>query len=154
MRERALDGLDVGGAEELGGEDLGGIGAGLPGGENLGGRERAAEDRHAVAAAEGDDVRAQGGRDDELGAGEDAGAGGLGVEHGAQAEEEAGQLGGGLFQHANGARGGHGELDAGEPAVGEGLGAVEQPVGIVGADQGNDLLGFDLGEDGIFFHAE
>jgi len=90
--------------------------------------------------------------DDELRAGENAHAGGLGVEHGAQAEEEVGQLGGDFLEHADRARGRHGELDGGQTAVGERLRAIEQAVRGLGADQGDDFLGLKLRENGVFFH--
>ena len=93
MGERGFDGFDVAGAEKFGGEDVGGVGAGFPSIDDLGGGEGAGENRHTVAFAKRDDVRAQGGGDDEFSAGEDAGARGLGIEDGAEAEEKIGQLG-------------------------------------------------------------
>ena len=150
--ERGFDGLDVGGAEKFGGENLHGVGAGFPGGDDLGGRERATENRHAVTFAHRDDVGARGGGDDELGPGENAGACRLCVEDGAEAEEEIGQLRCGFLQHADGAGGGHGQLDASEPAFSEGLRAIEEAVGAVCADQGDDFFRLNLGENGVFFH--
>src|SRR5690606_27842273 len=42
--------------------------------------------------------------------------------------------------------------DAAQPALGQGLGAIKQTVRRIGADQGNALLGFDLGQDGVLVH--
>ncbi|GAB1488947.1 hypothetical protein MASR2M8_13950 [Opitutaceae bacterium] len=57
------------------------------------GGECAAKDRHAVALAQGDDVGTQGRGHDEARTGENARAGGLSVEYGAEAKEEVGQFG-------------------------------------------------------------
>jgi hypothetical protein len=107
-----------------------------------------------IAVAHFDDFGAEGRGDDELRTSENASASGFAVEHGAETEGEIGHFRGGFFEHADRARRGHGELDAGEPAGGEGLGAVEKPVRTVGADQSDDLFGLNLGEYGVFFHGE
>jgi hypothetical protein len=123
--EWGFNGFDVAGAEEFSGEDFRGVGAGFPGVDDFGGGEGAGEDGHAVALAQGDDVGAEGGGDDKFRAREDAGARGLGVEDRTEAEEKIGEFGGSFLEHADGARGGHGELDAGEATFGEGFSTVE-----------------------------
>ena len=56
-------------------------------------------------------VSAQAGRDEELGAGQHAGARGFGVEHGAGPQNEfAAESVGELFQRVDGPRHGHGDL--------------------------------------------
>ena len=152
VRQGPFDGLDVGWAEEFGGENLGGIGSGFPCCNDFGRSKGATEHGNAIAAAHRNDVEAQRRCNDKLGASEDAHARGFGVEHRAQTKDKVGQFSGGLFQHADGPGSGHGELDAGQPTVGESLGTVEQTVGIIGANERDNLFRAYFREHSFFFH--
>ena len=86
--------------------------------------------------AEFDGGEVEGGADDELGAFEDAGTGGFGVEDGAGAEEEFGAVVGEAAEEVDGAGDGHGDLEDVDAAGGDGVDELEGVVFGVGAEDG------------------
>ena len=105
---------------------------------NLGGCERASQHGYVVFPGQFNHRYIQTWAGKKTGSGVEASAGSLGVEDGACANQDFGDVFGEIGDHVDGARYGHGDFNNGDAAAGDGVGGEVSVFGGDGADAGDD----------------